>query len=248
MCTLALYLQRFADYPLVVAANRDEFYERASAPPQLIAADPWVMAGQDLVAGGTWLGLNEAGLVVGLLNRRHPAGVDPSRRSRGLLALAMLECRSLEAALESLRGEHGDRYNGFNLLLATPAAAYVAHNAEAAIAITPLEPGVHLLTNLQLNDPTCPRIAKSARLFEAVTAGEGPQSLVHALQPILSDHSTPLDPRAELPPNNLCVHTPRYGTCSATVVLFARRDRRYHYFHAAGAPCRSRFEPVPLPN
>jgi len=253
VCTLALYRQQFPPYPLVVAANRDELYERPASAPAMIAHDPWVVAGQDLVAGGTWFGVNQAGMVVGLLNRRRPGGiaaVDPTLRSRGLLALEMLHCRSVDAALARLQREAGDRYNGFNLLVATPHDAYVAHNADRAIAITALPPGVHLLTNLDLNDPTCPRIAKSARLFEsvAIAPDDPPEALIDGLRPILSDHSTPLDPRADVPPNNLCVHGERFGTCSASVVVFSYEHRRYRLWHASGAPCQTPFLEVPLPN
>ena len=253
MCTLALYRQRFAPYPLVVAANRDELYDRPTAPPHVIAQDPWIVAGQDLSAGGTWLGVNQSGMVVGLLNRRRPGGiaaVDPSLRSRGLLALEMLHCRSVERAIEQLGNDDGARYNGFNLLIATPSKAYVAHNAEQTIAITKLDPGVHLLTNLELNDPTCPRIAKSARLFEsvAVAAADPAEALVERLTPILSDHSTPLDPRSPLPLNNLCVHTERFGTCSSSIIVFSAEQRRYRLWHAPGAPCATAFGEVTLPN
>jgi uncharacterized protein with NRDE domain len=251
VCTLALYHRCFAAYPLVVAANRDELYERPATEPQVISHAPWVVAGQDLAAGGTWFGLNGVGLVVGLLNRRRPGGlaaVDPSLRSRGLLALEMLQASRPVDALRRLEREPGDRYNGFNLLIATAQEAYVAQNHDAAIAITRLDPGVHLLTNLDLNDPTCPRIAKSARLFEAVPAPGSGAALVTALRPILADHSTPLDPRAELPPNNLCVHTERFGTCSSSVVLFDAVRQGYEYWHAAGAPCTAEFARVPLPN
>ncbi|HVN84722.1 MAG TPA: NRDE family protein [Candidatus Binatia bacterium] len=253
MCTLALYLRQFEPYPLVVAANRDEFYDRPATPPQVIAHDPWVVAGQDLVAGGTWFGVNEDGLVVGLLNRRRPGGiaaVNPTLRSRGLLALEMLQCRSLDDALAHLHNEAGERYNGFNLLLATPSHAYVAHNDDARIHITSLPPGVHLLTNLALNDPTCPRIAKSARLFESVALAltADPERLVERLQPILADHSTPLDPRSELPPNNLCVHAERFGTCSASILIVPRATQRARLWHAAGPPCRTPFGEVTLPN
>lgn len=248
MCTLALYLQQFAEYPLVVAANRDELYERPALAPQVIAYDPWVVAGQDLTAGGTWLGVNQHGMVVGLLNRRQPGGiaaVDPTKRSRGLLALEMLQCRSAGGALDQLRREPGERYNGFNLLIATVNEAYVAHNANSSINVTQLTAGVHLLTNLALNDPTCPRIAKSARLFESVAeVDHSAEALIGALQPILADHSTPLDPRTEMP-NNLCVHTERFGTCSASILLANSKGCRY--WHAAGPPCRTSFEEVVLP-
>jgi uncharacterized protein with NRDE domain len=75
VCTLALYFKSFDDYPLVVAANRDEHYDRPAAPPALLNADPAILAGRDLRAGGTWLGVNEHGLLAGILNRRwRPTG------------------------------------------------------------------------------------------------------------------------------------------------------------------------------
>jgi uncharacterized protein with NRDE domain len=246
VCTLALYLRRFAAYPLIVAANRDEFYDRPASSPRVIAHEPWVVGGQDLVAGGTWLGLNQVGMVVGLLNRRGRSP-DPHRRSRGLLALEMLQCRSLEEALERLQREPGERYNGFNLLIATTTQAHVACNVDDRIELTSLQPGVHLLTNLDINDPTCPRIAKSARLFENLGA-PSPPVLINELRAILSDHSTPLDPRSTMPPNNLCVHTTRFGTCSASILLYAQEEARFRHWFADGPPCSRPFVELPLPN
>lgn len=80
------------DRGLVVAANRDEFHGRPSAPPSEI--EPGIVAGKDLVAGGTWLGLNRHGLFVAVTNRKAPLGSAASR-SRGLLALEALRCRAL---------------------------------------------------------------------------------------------------------------------------------------------------------
>ena len=77
---------------LVVAANRDEFYGRPSAPPSEI--EPGVVAGRDLVAGGTWLGMNRHGLFVAVTNRNAPVRTADAR-SRGLLALEALRCREL---------------------------------------------------------------------------------------------------------------------------------------------------------
>ena len=87
MCTLAAFVGLSDTLPLVVAANRDEFLDRPTIDPAVLAVDPWVFAGQDLRAGGTWFGVNQHGMVIGLLNRPRPGGPDPSRRSRGLLCL-----------------------------------------------------------------------------------------------------------------------------------------------------------------
>src|SRR4051812_4120845 len=126
MCTLAAYVGVSDELPLVVAANRDEFLARPTAEPRGIAHTPWVMAGQDLSAGGTWFGVNEAGMVVGLLNRRRPDGPDPQRRSRGLFCLEALQTRSLADAEAYVRSTTADTYNSYNLLVADRHAAFVA--------------------------------------------------------------------------------------------------------------------------
>ena len=70
MCTLAIYFQADAEYPLIVAANRDELLERPTIAPAFLSGDPWVIGGKDLRASGTWLGVNGRNMVAGLLNRR----------------------------------------------------------------------------------------------------------------------------------------------------------------------------------
>jgi uncharacterized protein with NRDE domain len=230
-----------------VAANRDEFLDRPAADPAVIAYDPWVVAGQDLTAGGTWFGISEAGLVVGLLNRRRPGGPDPQRRSRGLLCLEVLQTRSLAAAEALVRATKPDTYNSYNLLVADRGGAFVATNALGHVELTGLSPGVHLLTNVELNDPTCPRIAKSSALFRGVAlpAGGDPTRLIGPVRAILSDHLTALDPRAETI-DTLCVHLPGYGTRSSSIVAVDRVGRM-RYWHAPGPPCRTEFAEVQLP-
>ncbi len=250
MCTLALYLGQSRRYPLVIAANRDEFLSRPATAPQPIDDHPWVVAGLDLVAGGTWLGVSQSQLACGILNRRTGELPDPQRRSRGLLCLEVLRSRDLEAARALVTGQAGSEYNPFNLLVAAPQAALVAQNSEPRLEVTPLPSGVHLLTNLDLNDPTCPRIAKAHGLFAAAAGAldaEPLEAIVEKLRQILADHSTPLDPRGEGPPNNLCVHRGEYGTRSSTILLFSAAERRYRYFHADGPPCAHAYAEIALP-
>ena len=251
MCTLALYFHRSRRYPLVVAANRDEFLDRPATAPTCIHESPWVVAGLDLTAGGTWFGVNQYGLLVGLLNRRTAAPVDPLRRSRGLLCLETLDHTDVAGAMQAVSAGHADDYNPFNLLVASPESAFVAQNIGGQVRVTHLEPGLHLLTNLDLNDPTCPRIAKSHSLFEA--AGEhldrdDPQTAVARLRAVLSDHSTPLDPRTIGPPNNLCVHLGPYGTRSSSVAIYSAADHRWRFFYADGPPCTHPYAELVLPH
>src|SRR5215471_2946480 len=144
MCTLAVYVAVADDIPLLIAANRDEFLDRPSADPAIIAYDPTVFAGQDLSAGGTWFGVNQHGLVIGLLNRRQVAEPDATRRSRGLLCLETLQTSSLDEAVEQLQRIPPRTYNGFNLLVADGRQAFVATNPSGSVQLTELSAGVHV--------------------------------------------------------------------------------------------------------
>jgi uncharacterized protein with NRDE domain len=250
VCTLAAFVRVFPAYPLVVAANRDEYLDRPATPPTLLReAAPRAMGGRDLRANGTWLGVNEARVVVGVLNRRSPAPPDPARRSRGQLAVELLGYESASAAAVHAAGEPFERYNPFNLLIADPSAAFaVTHPHDGPLRSTPLEPGLHLLTNLDVNDSTCPRIAVSCRRFAAAGdafAGDGGvDAFVRGLRDVLADHATALDPRG---PGSLCVHAGPFGTRSSSVLLVPPAGRPVRYLHADGPPCRTPFAPVPLP-
>jgi uncharacterized protein with NRDE domain len=250
VCTLAIYFQTSDDFPVVVAANRDEFFERPTTPPVQLSRDPWIVAGQDLVAGGTWLGVNGRNVVAGIVNRRSSTSPDPTRRSRGQLCLDVLRGASVAAARIAVERDPGTRYNPFNLLIASPEAASLTGNVSGTMSSTLLTPGLHLLTNLELNDFECPRIAKSYALFDAARQHlrkDGIAELLPALRAILSDHSTPLDPRSDGPPNNLCVHTERFGTRSSSILLYVAREGRFRFWHANGAPCQVEYAEVALP-
>ncbi len=250
MCTLAIYFQASRDLPVVVAANRDEFYDRPATPPTRLGDDPWIVGGHDTRAGGTWLGINARGLIVGVLNRRTSAALDPTRRSRGLLCLDALHADAVGSAADRVQSQPGGAYNPFNLLLASPAAACVIGNVSGTMNTTALSRGLHLLTNLELNDPECPRIAKSYGLFEEATEAlreDQVPRLLDRLRAILSDHSTPLDPRSQGPPNNLCVHTEHFGTRSSTVLVYSAHTCRFRMWHAGGPPCTTPYVEVPLP-
>lgn len=249
MCTLAAYFRVSPTLPLVIAANRDEFHDRPTLAPGVIAHDPDVVAGLDLQAGGTWLGTNEHGLSVGVLNRRNPDGPDPTRRSRGLLCLELLQTRGPDEAEALLRTRDASDYNWFNLLVADRDRAFVAGNRQGAMAVRRLEPGLHVLTNLDLNDFTCPRIAKSYARFQAVELSVAPAAvpaLAETLRAILSDHELPLDPRLADPLNTLCIHTRGYGTRSSTLI-FHHASGRVDYLHADGPPCQAPYKAVALP-
>lgn len=251
MCTLAIYWRVSSALPLVVAANRDEFLVRPTAEPGVICHAPWVVAGQDLDAGGTWLGLNEHRMVVGLLNRPGVGPPNPTRRSRGLLCLEALQAASVRDVVDRVLSADATTYNGFNLLAASPDEAFVISNDGSEVRPVRLDEGVHVVTNMDVNDPTCPRIAQSHRLFRGVSLPQNDRdaaALLSPLRTILSDHKVSLDPRFPVRSNTLCVHGGEYGTRSSSILCIPAGDRPMRFWHAAGPPCRTAYAEVPLPD
>ena len=270
MCTLALYFQVFADYPIVVAANRDELLERPSDPPVQLGSTPWIWGGRDRIAGGTWLGVNEYGLMAGLLNRQSSHPPDPTRRSRGLLCLDALQYASATQAVEALADAAPDAYNPFTLVLSDPSTTYVLHTTPQRLIYQSLRPGVYLFTNLNVNDPSCPRIARMTPQFEHLAqqtdSAHSPDSSVspqndtplsyifQQLHTLMSDHDSSQAPNQtsnqapnQDPRNSLCLHLDGYGTCSSSLIAYQASSQRYTYQFAPGYPCQHTYADIPLP-
>jgi len=252
MCTLAIYFQVFPDYPVVIAANRDEYLARPALPPTTLLEHPHVVGGKDLQASGTWLGINQYGLVAGLLNRRRADYGDPNPalRSRGLLCLDALRHRTAAEAAAFVHGQRGADYNAFNLLVASREGAFVAYNRGGGLELVSLTPGMHLLTNVDLNDFECPRISRAhdrfASLCPPAEFARDPLAHREQLAGLLADHSTQLDAR-EGRPNALCQHMGDYGTRSASLIFMGREAGNVSHFFAPGPPCTATFAPAPVP-
>ena len=248
MCTLAVFSRILPDLPLVVAANRDEFYARPAEGPTLLSSAPLVVGGRDVVAGGSWLATSEHGVVVGILNRRTTEPPDPTRASRGALCVALARAGLVAAAVEILSALDPLAHNPFNVLVADRQRAVVAQNRADGMALQELPPGTHLLTNLDLNDPTCRRISRSSQRFqqlaESYALSRDRSALLSGLHAVLGDHQTALDDRA--PTDQLCIHTEAFGTRSSSVLL-ADAGTRFDFLHASGAPCRGAYRRIALP-
>lgn len=146
MCTLVILFRPKHRWPLLLAGNRDEMRGRPSAPPGRHWRErPQVVAGLDRLAGGSWLGINEAGLVAVILNRHGSLGPAPDRPSRGELVLEALGHTDLQAAAAALVARAPDAYRSFNLVLAdTRQVLLVQHREIGRIEVGPVGPGLHL--------------------------------------------------------------------------------------------------------
>jgi uncharacterized protein with NRDE domain len=219
---------------MIVVANRDEYYDRPTQGPHQLAHTPAIWGGQDTRAGGTWLGVNAHGVVIGLTNRRlrEDQENDPQRRSRGLLCLEALHCRTATEAADLLLSEPPERYNPFNLLMMDHCnllwAAY-----EGTASMHRLEPGLHILANGNINDFETVRIRRARRLLQHAPYTAWQRCLT-LLQQVCRDHERGVQDR-----ETICMHRDheRYGTVSSTILALTPTltDSVYHY--AAGQPC-----------
>ncbi len=174
MCTVVILRRPGAPWPVIVAANRDELAGRPwQAPGRHWPDRPEVIAGLDVLAGGSWLGINDHGLMACILNRHGTLGPAPGKRSRGELVLEALDHADASEAVRALQALEPDSYRPFNMLVADSRDAYwLAHRAAPAIAATPIPAGVSMLTAHDLNDRA--GSARTARYLDRFRAAPAP--------------------------------------------------------------------------
>jgi uncharacterized protein with NRDE domain len=253
MCLVLIALDSHPDYSLIVAANRDEFYERPTAAAAIWADAPSVLAGRDLKAGGTWLGIDRQGRLAAVTNYRQGERESPAPRSRGRLVSEFLtaDLGALEY-IERVQGE-ADLYNGFNLIAGDPGGFFYYSNREGRVRS--LAPGVYGLSNHLLDTPW-PKVAATKSAFGALLTGRASE-LTADLFALLSDRSRPAD---DLLPStgigrewerllsSAFIASDGYGTRSSTVVLVGRDGRLVFIersFGPGGTPgTEARFEMV----
>jgi uncharacterized protein with NRDE domain len=169
MCLVFIAFQTDAQFPVLLGANREESRSRPTTSPVcawsgsvrcLLAGADWGPDGT-FPEFGTWLGVNETGLVVAVTNRRDGAlAYEDQTRSRGLLAVSLLGFDDAEKAAWLARDElAGGGFGGSNFLIASPRAAFVVQAPGARrVEVAKLAPGIHAITNLDLDDGADPRI------------------------------------------------------------------------------------------
>ncbi len=243
VCLLAVLSRIVPEWPLIVAANRDEQYARPADPVMVLRERPRTLGGRDRLAGGTWLALNEHGVVAGLTNQ--PMQRSPTRGTRGAIPLQLTDGadagHTVAAFTASARpGEFnpcwvlaGDRSGLFYLDLT---------RADTLVAVE-LEPGVHVLENRPLDAPS-PKVDRvRARLGDV--AARDPDDLLDALRGVLSDHVITAAPEGDDARSQLishasacCVHTETYGTRSAMLIRVPRaRDAAPQMWSSHGPSC-----------
>lgn len=220
MCILFIAVKQHPDYPVIICANRDEFHQR---PTQNMHwwTEPNILAGKDLQAGGTWLGLNTEGDFAALTNFRRPESFDKNKRSRGELVVQALSNSTLKT--KQYLADKAIKYNDFNLVFG-PLDNLQAFDSVKQ-KLVKLAPGFHSVSNGALDD-TWPKMALGLKALKTVIAGSNLE--IDALFSVMRNQVTAeqeslpvtgLSQELEMLLSSIFIVSPDYGTRSSAIIL-----------------------------
>jgi uncharacterized protein with NRDE domain len=245
MCTIALMIDVVVGAPLVIAANRDEFYARPTRPPEVLRESPRIVGGRDVLSGGTWLAVRRAPVprFAAVTNQRALVAQPPGLVSRGV---AVIETVAAEDPAAYVHALDATKYASMNLVWgdATGASVAYARREDGTVDVLPLGRGIHVLCNDRIGAEGFPKAERLALALAPFT-GAPLADVIAALPALLGDH-TRVEPtlHGHLPRElareltAACIHTEAYGTRSATIVAIGERIT---YLHADGPPCTTPF-------
>ncbi len=227
MCLLAICYRHVAGAPILVAANRDERFDRPALPPQLQPGPPRVVCPVDARAGGTWIGVNEHGVLVAVTNRAATT-VPAAPRSRGLLCRELLDCRTAaDAAQRAFRELSRGRYAGANYVCMDARSGLVVYGGDRLIVLD-MKPGLHLMTNADLDDGDDERQAIARGLFASKSLSTAGQFLDLGAEVCAAD--------------GIVVRSDEAGTVSSDLLALTVDAGQAVYHHAPGPPDRQAYD------
>ncbi len=236
MCILAIQYKAARDAPILLVHNREERLDRPTQPPRIQSGRPRLVCGIDRKAGGTWLGVNQHGLVVAVANR--PKTIVPAEpRSRGLLCRELLNCQTAkEAADRAARELNSGGYDGANYVCADARWGGVVYGGDR-VEVVELAPGLHLLSDGDLDDPDDQRQEFARRLLTLQRL----DSAVAFLAVASRTFSRKADSRGR---RGVIVSRDEYGTVSSTLLSLPKKMQNAVYQYAPGPPCDQAYDDV----
>ena len=248
MCSIIILRRPGHAWPLVIATNRDEMIDRRWDPPGRHWTDrAHVVAGRDRMAGGSWLGRNDHGVIAAILNREGSLGPTADKRSRGELVLDALDHADAATAAEALATIEPNAYRSFNMVVADNRDAFwlAARNGDDAVALEEIPGGLSMLTSQERNDMANPRTARYLPRFEAAAEPDPEAGDWSAWRALLA--SRDCDP-AVGPSGSMCIVTDwGFGTVSSSLLALPSpesENRLGIYLFAPGRPDETPYEPV----
>jgi uncharacterized protein with NRDE domain len=229
MCLIVFALDAHPRYRLVLAANRDEYFTRPTAPAGFWPEAPQLLAGRDLQGGGSWLGITSQRRLAAITNYRDPLHRPTNPPSRGRLVTGFLTGTETPAAFLEMLAHGQGRYGGFNLLVGDDDGLFWHSNRGSGPQRIPA--GIHGLSNHLLDTPWPKVTAAKAWLAELLTSGQPDMKAMFAAladtrqfpDPLLPDTGVGLDRERILSPIFIAGDT--YGTRSTTLILIDRDNR-----------------------
>lgn len=262
MCTVVLLRRPGHDWPLLMAANRDEMADRPWSPPGRHWPDRAdVVAGRDDLAGGTWQGVNDSGVAAAILNRFRTLGPQQGKRSRGELVLEALDHADAADAAEALAALDPDAYRPFNMVIADNRDAFwVRHAGPPArrVEVLPVPVGLSMLTAFDLDDAEAdPRIALHRPRFLAAPPPDPETESWDAWKALLASRDAgPADAQAAVKRGAaMCFQLESgFGTRSSSLIALPSPERAMLrpaaggpvWLFAAGPPDRAPYAPVDM--
>jgi len=246
MCIILFAHQAHANYPLILAANRDEFYARPTAHAGWWADAPAVLGGRDLLHGGTWLGVTREGRIAAVTNYRDPRSVKPDALSRGALVSDFLRGQEAPETYLAQLSSQADGYNGFNLLAGDACSLHYYSNRDRDPRA--FAPDLHGISN-HLLDTAWPKVEQGKRSLARLIKNNE-QIEPEALFEILADAARAPDDalpetgvglEVERMLSPVFITSPAYGTRSSTVVL-VDADKRVTFVERRFTPGRTVWE------
>ncbi|MBM3513549.1 MAG: NRDE family protein [Alphaproteobacteria bacterium] len=249
MCTVVILRRSTADWPVILGANRDEALARPWAPPGRHWPDRAdVIAGLDKLAGGTWMGLNDHGVVACILNRHGTLGPAAGKRSRGELVLEALDHADARDATDAIRAIDPAAYRPFNMVIADNRDAYwvALRDVATSPSIEDIPAGLSMLTAGDLNDAAERRIASFRPRFIAADIPDPGANRWDAWRKLMSARGSTLAPE-----DAMTFLTPAgFGTSSSSLLALpspaTQHDRgvRPVWLFAAGPPDQAHFQQI----
>jgi hypothetical protein len=225
MCTLVILRRPGHRWPVLIGANRDEMIDRASRPPGRHWPDrPELVAGRDVLAGGSWLGINDWGVAAAVLNRHGSLGPAPDRRSRGELVLEALDHADAAAAARAFADLDPEAYRTFNLVIADESDGFwVRHAGGPRVEIKRLKEGLSMIAAGDIDDLTSRRLELALPAFRAWPTPEPDDDDWGGWETLLgSTRAPPNEPATAA----MRFRTDGYGTLSSALIALPARDER----------------------
>ncbi len=233
MCTVVAAFKHFSSFPLIIAANRDEFLNRKTDPPALVNRNPSIFAPRDHLKSGTFMGINEWGLTAVITNLSGLVPKDNSKKSRGLILLRLLGSPSIDRLIKELRHIDLSEYNFFQIL-ASDKEQIVHIKYDGNLKLDVYKNGIFILSNWDaISEVSDYKHSLIMSRIDEIDKNSDSNTVLKRLTDILTTHNGK-DMRFQI-----CVHTENYGTVSSFIIAPYQKEPIFYY--SIGPVCKNRF-------